>query len=115
MVIDGFFELCKNVLLNNRTGKIFLNKLIFNPILDNETKGLVIDAMSNIYETCKIFNLTTGGDVGDIKGTGISYNQILENLGMFDILEQLQTTPELDLYQKVYDFILEYLPIIDGY
>ena len=80
-------------------------------MIDTDIKILIIDSMSNIFETCRIFNLTSGMNVEGIEGTGIPYEKILENLGMFDILENMQTSPESHLYKTVYEFIEEFLTV----
>jgi hypothetical protein len=67
--------------------------------------------MSNIFETCSAFNLTCGGSIDGVEGTGIPYERILENLGVFETLEEMEMSPDTELYEKTYKFIDDFLTI----
>lgn len=61
--------------------------------------------MSNIFETGKAMNLHSGESIDGVEGSGLSYEKIMENLGLFDILESMEMGPDSDLYSRSYEFI----------
>ena len=67
--------------------------------------------MSNIFDTGRAMGLHLGESVDGVQGSGQSYELILENLGLFDTLEQMQMGPNTDLYSRSYTFIEKNLTI----
>ena len=113
MVLDHFFQLCKDVLTFECTGKNYKLFLPFNS-LDNELKGTILEALSNVFDSGNVMGLSSGDSIQGLQGTQESYEKLLERSGLFDILEEMQRSPDTTIYEKAYTFINKYLTLANG-